>query len=148
MGHPTAIGGSRPAHTRATPCAGHGSVRDTLAHLVSVQQGWLSWWDRSLSAEEAYRLTLDPADFPDIAALRMAWEKVEKATQAFVSGLSGEDVVRDYVHTLPDGTYFRMPLWQMMLHVANHGTQHHSEVAAMLTSFGHSPGNLDLLFYL
>ena len=33
----------------------------------------------------------------------------------------------------------------MMLHVANHGTQHRSEVAAMLTGFGHSPGDLDVL---
>ena len=43
-----------------------------------------------------------------------------------------------------------------MLHQANHATQHRtplrgvlrSEVAAMLTQFGHSPGELDLLRYL
>jgi uncharacterized damage-inducible protein DinB len=128
--------------------AGHGSVRDTLLHLISVQRSWLAWWDGSLSAEEAYRLTLDPADFPDLAALRTAWETVDQATQAFVAGLKDEDVARVYTHTLPNGADFRMPLWQMMLHVANHSTQHRSEVAAMLTGFGHSPGNLDLLFYL
>jgi uncharacterized damage-inducible protein DinB len=73
---------------------------------------------------------------------------VEKATQAFVIGLKDEDAARVYAQTLPNGADFRMPLWQMMLHVANHGTQHRSEVAAMLTSFGYSPGDLDLLFYL
>ncbi|HYU21327.1 MAG TPA: DinB family protein [Chloroflexota bacterium] len=50
--------------------------------------------------------------------------------------------------TLPNGAEFRLPLWQMMLHVANHGTQHRSEVAALLTGFGQSPGDLDLLVYL
>jgi uncharacterized damage-inducible protein DinB len=35
-----------------------------------------------------------------------------------------------------------------MLHQANHATQHRSEVAAMLTQFGQSPGWLDLIFYL
>jgi uncharacterized damage-inducible protein DinB len=35
----------------------------------------------------------------------------------------------------------------MMQHIANHGTQHRSEVAAMLTEAGHSPGDIDMLFY-
>jgi uncharacterized damage-inducible protein DinB len=137
-----------PEQLHAPGSAGHGSVHNTLLHLVNTQKSWLAWWDGSLSAEEAYRLTLNPTDFPDLAALRTIWEEVEQATQAFVSSLTDEDVIRVYAQTLPNGVDFRMPLWQMMLHVANHGTQHRSEAAAMLTSFGHSPGNLDLLFHL
>jgi uncharacterized damage-inducible protein DinB len=136
-----------PEQLHAPGDAGHGSAHNTLLHLMDTQQSWLAWWDGSLSAAEAYNLTINPADFPDLPSLRALWEKVEKATQAFVAGLKDEDVARVYTQTLPNGANFRMPLWQMMLHVANHGTQHRSEVAAMLTSFGHSPGNLDLLFY-
>ena len=128
--------------------AGPGSVRNTLVHLIAAQRSWLAWWDGSLPADEAYRLTLDPADFPDIAAVRASWEALEQATGEFLSGLSDQDAARVYDNTLPDGTDFRMLLWQMMLHVVNHGTQHRSEVAAMLTGFGQSPGNLDLLFHL
>ncbi len=126
----------------------HGSVRDTLVHLVAAQRRWLSWWDGSLPGDEAYRLTLDPAHFPDLAAVRAVWEDVERQTQAFVAGLSDADAARDYTQTLPDGREWRMPLWQMMLHVANHGTQHRSEVATLLSGFGQSPGDLDLTVYL
>jgi uncharacterized damage-inducible protein DinB len=35
-----------------------------------------------------------------------------------------------------------------MMHQVNHATQHRSEAAVMLTQFGHSPGWLDLLYYI
>ncbi len=127
--------------------AGHGSIRDTLLHMMDTQEGWLSWWDGSLSAEDAYSLKRNPEDYPDIGAVRELWETVEKQTEAFVTGLQEGDLARVYAHTLPDGSLWSMPLWQMMLHVANHGTQHRSEAAALLPGFGRSPGNLDLLFY-
>ena len=36
----------------------------------------------------------------------------------------------------------------MMLSVTYHSMQHRSEVAAMLTAFGHSPGELGLTTFL
>ena len=38
-----------------------------------------------------------------------------------------------------------MSMWQALLHVFNHGTQHRSEAAALLTDAGRSPGDLDLI---
>jgi uncharacterized damage-inducible protein DinB len=136
-----------PEQWRAPGSAGHGSVRDTLVHLIGTQRSWLAWWDGTLPADQAYHLRLDPDDYPDVAALRAAWGQVERATQAFVAGLSDADATRVFSNPLPDGRVFRLTLGQMMLHVANHGTQHRSEVAAMLTAFGHSPGDLDLLWF-
>lgn len=137
-----------PEQLHARGEAGHGSIHNTLLHLISTQRSWLSWWDGSLLAEEAYRFRLNPTDYPDLTSLRQAWEELERDTQAFVSRLSDADLARVYEMPLPDGSVFRQTLWQMMLHVANHGTQHRSEVAAMLTHFDCSPGGLDLLYYL
>jgi hypothetical protein len=39
------------------------------------------------------------------------------------------------------------PLWQCLAHVVNHGTQHRSEAAMVLTHWGQSPGELDLIYY-
>ncbi len=143
-----AAAGLSPEQLLMPGTAGHGSIRNTLVHLIAAQRGWLSWWNGTLTAEEAIALRPDPVDFPDLAAVRAAWEGLEGETEAFVSGLNEDQAARVYSNPMPDGTTFRMPLWQMMLHVANHGTQHRSEVAAMLSGFGHSPGNLDLLAYL
>lgn len=142
-----AAAGLTPEQWLAPGTAGRGSVRDTLVHLVSAQMRWLAWWDGSHSPEEAYRIVLDPTDYPDLATVRAVWTESDQAIRAFVDGLSDVDANRDITTTLRDGRVFRLPLWQMMLHVANHGTQHRSEVAAMLTGFGHSPGDLDSLVY-
>jgi hypothetical protein len=39
-------------------------------------------------------------------------------------------------------------IWQMLAHLVNHGTQHRSESALLLTQAGRSPGELDLIVYL
>lgn len=83
--------------------AGHGSIRDTLLHLLDAHRGWLSWWDGSLSAEEAYNLHTDPAGFADVTALRRFQAEIQQQTQTFVARLEGDDPGRVYAWELPDG---------------------------------------------
>lgn len=128
--------------------AGHGSIRETLVHLVSVKKRWLVWWDGSMPLTEALAWTPDLDAYPDVAAVRAYWDEIEGQIFRFLDSLSSEDFERSYHAELPWGlppTDFT--LWWMMLHVTNHGTQHRAEIAAMLTDAGHSPGDMDLLFY-
>src|SRR3712207_856373 len=54
--------------------AGHGSVRDTLLHVLTVHRNWLGICDGSLTAEQAFALPSPSADdYPDAAALRTLW---------------------------------------------------------------------------
>src|SRR5690606_28986356 len=91
---------------------------------------------------------LDHDALADVAALQQVRVEVSAQTEAFVAGLTDADPGRVYSWELGDGRTWSQPLWGMMLHIANHGTQHRTEVATMLTRFGHSPGDLDLIFYL
>jgi uncharacterized damage-inducible protein DinB len=125
----------------------HDTIKQTLLHLLIVHKRFLSWWDGSLPAQQAYSQMADPADYPDLASVRVLWQQVAEQTRAFVSDLSDDDAAEYLSTTGPDGSPFGFPRWQMMQHVANHNTQHRSEVAVMLTTFDCSPGDIDLIFY-
>ncbi len=128
---------------QATGSASFDSIFATMVHTISAQWMWLSRW-QGISP----RAMFDPADFADLAAVRTRWEQLEQDTQAFVSSLDDQALERVVEYTNTKGQPFAYPLWQLMLHQVNHATQHRSEVAAMLTQFGQSPGWLDLIFYL
>ena len=127
----------------ASAGASFDSVRDTLVHTLSSQWMWLSRWQGT-----SPRTALSPADFPDLAAIRARWQQVEEDTRAFVAALDDAAPGRVIQYVMTDGASKARPLWQMMVHQVNHATQHRSEVAVMLTQFGHSPGGLDFIRFL
>jgi uncharacterized damage-inducible protein DinB len=118
------------------------SIRDTLVHKIAAERRWLSWWDGSLAPAEAQLHTLDPDDFPDVASVRAVRQELADRMHPFTAGLTDGELARE----LSAGSW-AAPLWQLMLHVATHGTQHRAEIAALLTGLGHSPGELDMTVY-
>jgi uncharacterized damage-inducible protein DinB len=126
--------------------AGHGSVRDTLLHMFSAHAGWLGLCDGSLSAAQAFSDEPPADDYPDVAALRAFWRSVDAATQAYLARLDDAEAASERGGTFPwDGSTFSTRVWTILLHIANHSTEHRSEVAAMLTDAGCSPGDLGFM---
>jgi uncharacterized damage-inducible protein DinB len=119
------------------------SVRDTLIHILVAQRLWLSRWNGTAPGGRPGR-----GDVPDLAAVRAWWAPLERDTRDFVARLSDDYLARVVSYVNARGETWAYPLWQQMIQQVNHATQHRSEVAAMLTQFGHSPGDLDFLIYL
>ena len=69
---------------------------------------------------------------------RATWADSWDALDAWLDTLTDE-----WLQDGDDG----VPFWQMLAHVANHGTQHRSEAAAILTEAGRSPGDLDMILF-
>lgn len=121
-----------------------GSLRGTLVHTMSAEWIWRQRWQGATP-----RAMLDEAEFPTLAAICERWEAEEAALRALLATLSDEDVQRPLAVVNTRGVVQPpMPLWQLMLHLVNHGTQHRSESAAILTAAGRSPGDLDLVLFL
>ena len=121
------------------PNPGWNSLRETLVHVLDTEYGWRS----ALQAQDASEI-LDGADFADVAALRTRWETERTAWLMYAAGLSEDSLNKGYGNdptTSPK-------VWQTIVHVVNHGTQHRSEAAAILTGYGQSPGELDFDTFL
>ena len=89
---------------------------------------------------------LQLADFPDATTLAARWEEEEATTRAYLNGLSDEDVMGTFYDA--DEPALPLVLWQVIAHLSYHGMQHRSEAAILLTHFGHSPGGIDMVFWL
>jgi uncharacterized damage-inducible protein DinB len=90
---------------------------------------------------------LQPEDFADVAAIRARWSDERAALWDYLNSLSDEDLQGTVSYEGRGATYHRV-LWHCLAHLVNHGTQHRAECAALLTGFGHSPGNLDFTVFL
>jgi uncharacterized damage-inducible protein DinB len=119
----------------------HGTVFDTLRHLVDVDWSWREFctghdvgqtylWDHGF--------VLD--DLPSITTF-CAEEDARLA--GYVTSLDGAAL--DEHLRLGDDPADSVPRWLIVAHVVNHGTQHRSELARFLTERGHSPGDMDLI---
>jgi uncharacterized damage-inducible protein DinB len=116
----------------------HGSIRNQMVHLATVDGRWL----RGLKGQpEARFFNLDPAGYPTRQAAYDVWAEVSEAMMAYVGSLS--EVA---VHRVPAGMYG--PAWQILLHVVNHGTDHRAQVLQVLASYGAPTFEQDLIMYL
>ncbi len=121
----------------------HGSLRGTLVHALFAEWIWRKRWEGTSPTQR-----LKPEDFPTAPSLQRRWQEEEAQLMNFVESLSDEQLSGTFSYTNTAGQPFTRVLWQAMAHVVNHGTQHRSEAAARLTDLGHSPGDLDMIYFL
>ena len=121
----------------------HGGLRSTLVHALFAEWIWRNRWEGTSPNDR-----LKPEDFPTFDSLRARWSEEENQLMAFVNNLMDEQLNKVVSYKTTQGIPNERILWQMMAHLVNHGTQHKTEAAAMLTGFGHSPGDIDMIYFL
>lgn len=122
-----------------TPDPGWSSLRGILVHTLDAEYGWRSVL-QGLASDEI----LKADDFANVVALEARWGSECTAWFDFAAGLSDESLNLGY----GDNPQYSPKVGQTILHVVTHGIQHRSEAAVILTSYGHSPGELDFDLFL
>jgi uncharacterized damage-inducible protein DinB len=119
-----------------------GSLRDTLAHILSAEWIWLErWFGRSP------KTMLPASDFPTVESLRQRWDTVEQDRNRFIRPLTPDRLRESVAYSNRAGEPFAYPLWQQMAHVVNHSSYHRGQVTTLLRQLGAEPLNTDLLLY-
>lgn len=121
-----------------------GSLMGTLAHVYSAEHFWRMRLQEGISPGKL----ATGADFATLAALEERWDDEQAAMRAFVDGLAESDLARWVEFITTSGKPQGSTLWKALMHVVIHGAQFRAEAGAVSGALGHSPGDLDLIYFL
>jgi uncharacterized damage-inducible protein DinB len=118
-----------------------GSVFEILAHVCGGESVWLARLrDRNMTAP-----SLAAADFSSLADLVERWREVDAQWEAFAASLSQDVLDQEIVSRRRDGISYVFKLWQPIIHVANHSTEHRGHATVAMTQLGIPHANQDFL---
>ncbi len=108
--------------------------------IISADDTWFSGL-RGLEIPAS----LNPADFDDRAIIRAHWDNVEHTMHEYLAQLR-DDIL--FEKPFADGEDKDLILWQVLLHVANHGTDHRAQLLRLLNDLGVKTTSQDYIFYV
>lgn len=120
-----------------------GSIRNQCVHLIGVDERWFA------------RIQGVPLpDFPTNeahttkASVRARWDEAEKSIMAYLNTLTDADLIRILSYDMPHrGGMKTNQVWEILVHVVNHGTDHRAQILAMLHQMGAPTLEQDMMLY-
>jgi uncharacterized damage-inducible protein DinB len=117
------------------------SVLGTLTHVFAGDRAWVARLEGN-----PRKTFLDPDD-RNPATLQREWPIVQQRWKQWAATLNDEAALAPLAYVDFHGNSWEQPIWQIVLHVVNHGTHHRGQVVGFLRSMGYTPPPVDLHVY-
>lgn len=117
------------------------NVVGTLAHVFAADRLWLGRIQGNPPA------SFISSEDRQLAVLQKAWPALLERWRQWAAPLTDRDVCGNVAYRDLAGNPWEQPLWQIVLHVVNHGTHHRGQVSGFLRAMGHNPPPLDLIAF-
>lgn len=122
----------------AATCAGtYGPLGPTLAHLAAAEAGYV----HRLSGEPRILAWRDPEPVPAVSVLIDAMER-SGARLIELAASTADDHVAAF--TTPDGEEVELSGWILLAQAIDHGREHRTHAATILTQLGITPPDIDV----
>ena len=117
------------------------SVLGTLVHVFAADRIWL---DRLESRPK--QPFVSDSDY-SVHVLQNEWPALQDRWINWIAGLTDAMVYDVLRYSDLRGNQWEQPIWQIVLHVVNHGSHHRGQVSGFLRAMGRTPPACDLIFY-
>lgn len=123
---------------------GRGSIRQILFHA----SGAMEVWAHVLAHGEYPTRRRKVEEYVTVDDLRAYANEINAAAHAALAQFSEEELAEVIPVPDPRGNVWQLARWHMLAQPLTHAMQHRAEVAAELTRWGRSPGDLDFVFFV
>ena len=122
-----------------------GSIRNHVVHLMSATNRWMA---RLQAVEVPPQLVFE--EFSTLAATLAKWNEYRSKTLDYVGSLTQNQLDEIIQWELNNRNILsKNPRWEILLHVANHATDHRAQILAMLDQyFSVETVEQDMILYL
>jgi len=122
-----------------------GPLRNHCVHMMSATRRWMQ---RLQQIETSPQLVM--TDYPTLVSVKTKWDALKTETLAYLGSLDQAQLDEMVAWTLPQREVSSSNRrWEILLHVANHCTDHRAQVMTMLHTHFHVPTvEQDIILYL
>lgn len=111
----------------------HGSLRNHLVHVASVERAWLTGLQSGQRPPH-----LDPLEYMTIDAVRNVFNEMRGNVISYVEQLRAEQLAE----VLPG---INLACWQVLLQITNHATDHRVQILRILHDYGQKTFDQDIV---